>query len=148
MDKPLIKSFRKYPRRSKQLYTNLIAAIFSGFPIAMLFAIIWKGPTYLDWETNSIRLAFYLVFTTIILYLFYKLGRSTCPDEKERNTFFDSFLMGIPASIVVSVLIIFKEFVNKSTVNWIIVFLAFLIISFICPIIVLNKIKVRTAKDN
>ncbi len=109
----LISLVKKSPRRTFQIATNFISSIFSGVPVAIFFILVWKGPTFSDWNTSIIQWTIYLAFILLILLIFYKLGIKLAYDEKERQGFHDNFYVGIFSGVVISLILIFNDLIKK-----------------------------------
>lgn len=129
------KVFKKSPKRFAQFNSSTIAAIFSGFPIAVLVAIIWKGPSYLDWQP---KLAWIIgiIVTLIMLIFYYKLGRKITKPMGEEKSFHDNFYSGIISSIIVASAIIFHNLITwdysiiLGAVIFLVIYLLFLFLFF------------------
>lgn len=129
MIKDFIKIFKK--RRSLKICTTFIAAILSGIPVGMFFSLVWKGPTYLDWESSFIKWIIYLIFLIMVLYFYYKLGIKIRYDKEERRNFHDNFFVGILAAILISLLIIFHLLLKESIWYPIVTIITIVILFFI-----------------
>ena len=93
----------------------------------------------ITWEDNLVAWLIVGVIAMLLLWGFYRFGLARCSDTKEKESFHDSFFIGILTAIVATLLILNNEWIKQTKVNWLIT-LALVVMGYLLYVYVVLKI--------
>jgi len=130
----MFKTIKKNSRKTKNFHSSFLAALFIAVVFGMYFSLLLNQTSTSLWTTDTVKWVVYSVLTIIFVCVAYTLGMRLCFDLKDKQNFFDNFIVSILVMVLGTLLVIY-HLALKNWIFWLvtlaIIFISFFVSNFI-----------------